>query len=123
MSRDVKKSTLLDRRTLMRTGAAAAFAAPIGVFGAQAFPQDGFQRSATYGRATEAEIVLERRRGLSRAAAGRDRSRNLPEAQSRCRTGQLQRFDRQVAGGDCDRQVGRRARHGAALAEAAGAGI
>src|SRR6185503_5826277 len=38
MSRDVKKSTLLDRRTLLRTGAAAAFTAPIGVFGAQAFP-------------------------------------------------------------------------------------
>src|SRR5258705_5062675 len=29
---------LLDRRTLLRAGAAAAFAAPIGVFGAQAFP-------------------------------------------------------------------------------------
>ena len=30
--------TLLDRRTLLRTGAAAALAAPLGVFGAQAFP-------------------------------------------------------------------------------------
>jgi hypothetical protein len=29
---------LLDRRTLLRSGAAAALAAPIGVFGAQAFP-------------------------------------------------------------------------------------
>ena len=38
MSRDVKNSALLDRRTLLRTGAAAAFTAPIGVFGAQAFP-------------------------------------------------------------------------------------
>ena len=38
MSRDVKKSALLNRRTLLRTGAAAAFTAPIGVFGAQAFP-------------------------------------------------------------------------------------
>jgi len=39
MSRDAKRdNTLLDRRTLLRAGAAAAFAAPIGVFGAQAFP-------------------------------------------------------------------------------------
>ena len=32
------RPTMLDRRTLLRSGAAAAFAAPIGVFGAQAFP-------------------------------------------------------------------------------------
>src|SRR5258705_11463971 len=39
MSRDAKQDkALLDRRTLLRTGAAAAFAAPVGVFGAQAFP-------------------------------------------------------------------------------------
>jgi NitT/TauT family transport system substrate-binding protein len=40
MSReDMKRdNALLDRRALLRTGAAAAFAAPIGVFGAQAFP-------------------------------------------------------------------------------------
>src|SRR3979490_1352627 len=39
MSEDVKQDkTLLDRRTLLRAGAAAAFAAPMGVFGAQAFP-------------------------------------------------------------------------------------
>jgi NitT/TauT family transport system substrate-binding protein len=39
MSRDAKHDkALLDRRTLLRAGAAAAFAAPIGVFGAQAFP-------------------------------------------------------------------------------------
>ena len=39
MSRDTKQDkSLLDRRTLLRGGAAAAFAAPIGVFGAQAFP-------------------------------------------------------------------------------------
>jgi NitT/TauT family transport system substrate-binding protein len=38
MSRNKKEeSALLDRRTLLRAGA-AAFAAPIGVFGAQAFP-------------------------------------------------------------------------------------
>jgi NitT/TauT family transport system substrate-binding protein len=35
MKRD---NTVLDRRTLLRSGAAAALAAPIGVFGAQAFP-------------------------------------------------------------------------------------
>jgi len=29
---------VLDRRTLLRSGAAAAFAAPLGVFGAQALP-------------------------------------------------------------------------------------
>jgi NitT/TauT family transport system substrate-binding protein len=39
MSRDMKwDSALLDRRTLLRAGAAAAFAAPLGVFGARAFP-------------------------------------------------------------------------------------
>src|SRR5450631_1399341 len=39
MSRDMKPdSALLDRRTLLRAGAAAALAAPIGVLGAQAFP-------------------------------------------------------------------------------------
>ena len=39
MSDDVKQDkALLDRRTLLRAGAAAAFAAPMGVFGAQAFP-------------------------------------------------------------------------------------
>jgi sulfonate transport system substrate-binding protein len=39
MSRDEKNGgTRLDRRTLLRGGAAAAFAAPLGVFGAQAFP-------------------------------------------------------------------------------------
>src|SRR5258708_7604740 len=39
MSREIKHDkALLDRRTLLRAGAAAAFAAPIGVFGAQAFP-------------------------------------------------------------------------------------
>jgi sulfonate transport system substrate-binding protein len=39
MSQDVKHDKkLLDRRTLLRAGAAAALAAPIGVFGAQAFP-------------------------------------------------------------------------------------
>ncbi|MBR1191781.1 ABC transporter substrate-binding protein [Bradyrhizobium sp. AUGA SZCCT0160] len=39
MSRDENNSaTRLDRRTLLRGGAAAALAAPLGVFGAQAFP-------------------------------------------------------------------------------------
>ena len=39
MSRDAKKGkALLDRRALLRVGAAAAFAAPMGVLGAQAFP-------------------------------------------------------------------------------------
>ncbi len=39
MSRDAKQDkALLDRRALLRAGAAAAFAAPIGVFRAQAFP-------------------------------------------------------------------------------------
>ena len=39
MSRDIKQdSAVLDRRTLLRGGAAAAVAAPMGVFGAQAFP-------------------------------------------------------------------------------------
>ena len=39
MSEDVKQGrSLLDRRTLLRGGAAAAMAPPIGVFGAQAFP-------------------------------------------------------------------------------------
>src|SRR6267154_2199796 len=39
MSRDAKQDkALLDRRALLRAGAAAAFAAPMGVFGAQAFP-------------------------------------------------------------------------------------
>jgi NitT/TauT family transport system substrate-binding protein len=39
MSRDMKwDNALLDRRTLLRAGAATAFAAPLGVFGAQAFP-------------------------------------------------------------------------------------
>jgi NitT/TauT family transport system substrate-binding protein len=39
MSRDMKwDNALLDRRTLLRACAAAAFAAPLGVFGAQAFP-------------------------------------------------------------------------------------
>jgi NitT/TauT family transport system substrate-binding protein len=39
MSRDPNQDrALLDRRSLLRAGAAAAFAAPIGVFGAQAFP-------------------------------------------------------------------------------------
>ena len=33
-----EKKALLDRRGLLRAGAAAVFAAPIGVFGAQAFP-------------------------------------------------------------------------------------
>lgn len=38
MSRDKNDRTRLDRRTLLRGGAAAAFVAPLGVFGAQAFP-------------------------------------------------------------------------------------
>jgi NitT/TauT family transport system substrate-binding protein len=39
MPGDTKQdNTLLDRRTLLRVGAAAAFAAPMGVFSAQAFP-------------------------------------------------------------------------------------
>jgi NitT/TauT family transport system substrate-binding protein len=39
MSRDRKRDdALLDRRALLRAGAAAVFAAPIGVFSAQAFP-------------------------------------------------------------------------------------
>src|ERR1700704_6813740 len=39
MSKDAKQDkALLDRRALLRAGAAAAFAAPMGVFGAQAFP-------------------------------------------------------------------------------------
>jgi NitT/TauT family transport system substrate-binding protein len=39
MSRDEKNDRArMDRRTLLRGGAAAAFAAPLGVFGAQAFP-------------------------------------------------------------------------------------
>ena len=39
MSRDEKSDrTRLDRRALLRGGAAAALAAPLGVFGAQAFP-------------------------------------------------------------------------------------
>jgi NitT/TauT family transport system substrate-binding protein len=39
MSRENKQDgAVLDRRTLLRAGAAAAFAAPIGVFSAQAFP-------------------------------------------------------------------------------------
>jgi NitT/TauT family transport system substrate-binding protein len=39
MSRDTTRDKgVLHRRTLLRAGAAAAFAAPIGVFGAQAFP-------------------------------------------------------------------------------------
>ncbi|HEY8336669.1 MAG TPA: ABC transporter substrate-binding protein [Tardiphaga sp.] len=33
-----KSRTLLDRRSLLRAGAAAALAAPVGIFGAQAFP-------------------------------------------------------------------------------------
>lgn len=35
---DLKSGTVLDRRTLLQGGAAAALAAPLGVFGAQAFP-------------------------------------------------------------------------------------
>ena len=38
MSGQNKRNALLDRRTLLRASAAAAFAAPIGVFSAQAFP-------------------------------------------------------------------------------------
>src|SRR3979411_2444460 len=39
MPEDTKRDkVLLDRRALLRAGAAAAFAAPIGVFGAQALP-------------------------------------------------------------------------------------
>src|SRR5580704_10972582 len=39
MSRDIKQDKAsLDRRTLLRAAAAAAVAAPMGVFGAQAFP-------------------------------------------------------------------------------------
>src|SRR5260370_4212338 len=39
MSRNMERhNRLLDRRTLLRSGAAAAFAAPMGVFGAQAGP-------------------------------------------------------------------------------------
>src|ERR1700712_3804376 len=39
MSQDKNNDrTRLDRRTFLRGGAAAAFAAPLGVFGAQAFP-------------------------------------------------------------------------------------
>src|ERR1700735_5422510 len=39
MSRNIKQdNAALDRRTLLRAAAAAAVAAPMGVFGAQAFP-------------------------------------------------------------------------------------
>lgn len=38
MSDDDTRATLMNRRTLLGAGAAAAFAAPLGVWGAQAFP-------------------------------------------------------------------------------------
>src|SRR6202049_626255 len=41
MSTDEKNKTAINRRTLLRTGAAAAIAAPIGAFGAQAFSLGG----------------------------------------------------------------------------------
>src|SRR5258708_36172011 len=38
MSRDMQDRALLNRRILLRAGAAAGFAAPMGIFSAQAFP-------------------------------------------------------------------------------------
>jgi len=38
MSRDMQDRALLNRRILLRAGAAAVFAAPMGIFGARAFP-------------------------------------------------------------------------------------
>lgn len=38
MSKEGKRRTLLDRRTLLQAGAASAFAVPLGMFGAKAFP-------------------------------------------------------------------------------------
>src|SRR5580704_9034276 len=57
------------------------------------------------------------------AASRRYRLRVFPAAKSRCRTCQLQRLDRSTAGGDRDRKDGRRPRHGAAMAQTAGAGV
>jgi sulfonate transport system substrate-binding protein len=41
MSTEQNKKSATDRRALLRAGAAAAFAAPIGAFGAQAFSPRG----------------------------------------------------------------------------------
>ena len=133
------RGSAFDRRTLLRAGLAAAVAAP---------PASSARRRSRHApsrprsisrnfplcktssdappltrRAAQAETVVECRRGLPDAAAGRDRSWLLPEAESRCRARQLFRLDRSIAGGDRDRQDRCRPRHGAALAEAAGAGF
>jgi len=85
--------------------------------------QDRLGRAGAHRRAAQAQAVLERRCGMPCAASRGDRSRLLPEAESRCRAGQLFRLDRSASGSDCDRQERRRPRHGAALAQAAGAGV
>ena len=84
---------ILDRRTLLRSGAAAAVAAPLGVFrrAGVSVPrrnaghrilgisdlQDGVDSAPLTGGATQTETFVERRRGLPRAGAGRDRLRHF----------------------------------------------
>ena len=108
---------------LVRTGlCAAGDRARHRSLGVSAVP-DGLGCARAHRRAAQAETVVECRRGLSRAGAGRHRARLLPEAKSRRRAHQLFRLDRPAARGDRDRKERCRSRHGAALAEAAGAGL
>jgi hypothetical protein len=54
MSRDTSQGKgMLNRRTLLHAGVAASFAAPIGVFGAQALPFQAAARGLARGVAAE----------------------------------------------------------------------
>jgi len=118
---------------------AAAIAAPIGAFGAQAFSLRGVAPAIDFSqfpiceassdarpigrRAAQAETLLERRRGVPCASARRHRLRFLPETESRRRTRQTTAvLTDQLLEAHRHRQERRRTRHGAALAQAAGAG-
>jgi hypothetical protein len=101
MSKDAKRGALLDRRTLLQAGAASALAAPLGVFGAQAFPY--------------------------RAAAPKIDFSEFPICKTSSDTPPLMGAPRKLKlswnGSHRDRQDRCRPRHGVALAEAAGAGV
>jgi ABC-type amino acid transport substrate-binding protein len=71
--------------------------------------QDGVGRAAYCRRAAQTKTVLERRRGVPRAAAGRDRLRLLPEAEPRRRinySGSTDQLLEAIATGKSDTGLG-----------------
>ena len=129
-------SRFATRRTFLRAAAVTGTLLPAGVFAQRAFvgglPKDLLNPEicrASFG----APVVLPEKRALKLTWNATAictvgvpvalRAWPLRQAQSRRRADQFRRLDRPAAGGDRHRQGRCRRRHGAALAEAAGAGL